>query len=68
MSKKDGFSTNVNEMYLNTQKEFYPSPFPNLTPKYTVLSGWRSQISNAIHFHEILVSFKIIMPCKKDIF
>ena len=49
MSKKDGFSKNVNEMYLNTQKEFYPSPAPNLTPRYTVLSGWKSQISNAIH-------------------
>lgn len=55
MSKKDGFSKNVNEMYLNTQKEFYPSPAPNLTPKYTVLSGWKSQISNAIHFHEWLL-------------
>lgn len=55
MSKKDGFSTNVNERYLNTQKELYPLPSLNLTPKYTVLSGWKSQISNAIHFHEWLL-------------
>lgn len=67
MSKKDGFSTNVNERYLNTQKELYPLPSLNLTPNILYSLAGRAKLAMQYIFMndylEYIIDDKVDFVC-----